>query len=415
MLEYIEPKRSDVLMTLVKWIWPLYVKIRYGELKIMLGQEVLDDFKKLTSKPLIICPNHSAPEDPDILFGISRLVGERFNFLAAREIFKRGYNFGARWLQKLGCYSVERGATDIQAFKATQELLLGHNNKVVIFPEGEASHQNDFLLPLENGAEHIALATLEELKRVHPDQSIYILPIVLKYRYSSDIRPVINVILDQVSELLGQSATPGELLTAKLKRLYDAFLNSLERTHSLPGLQGGLNERLFALREQLILEAEAFLHVELPNTWNQLHRMHILKNKFTELRWGVAQDKKTERKTKKAASTERYEATKVYHQLELAINLLAVGEYRFDHDLTQEEAAELATLLALEVCKMHKPLKSPDIVLVGTSKPIDVSDYEEGYRQDKRQAIELLKLELQHRLETRLIELERSYFPIMAD
>ena len=64
---------------------------------------------------------------------------------------------------------------DMRAFKATRHLLLSAPNKIVIFPEGEVSHQNDFLLEFENGPEHIGLSAMEEMKSMNANGSIYML------------------------------------------------------------------------------------------------------------------------------------------------------------------------------------------------------------------------------------------------
>ena len=78
------------------------------------------------------------------------------------------------------------------------------NNKIVIFPEGEISHQNEFLSDFENGSELIALSALEELKRLKLSRSIFIVPLALQYKYAHDISPDLEAALEQVEIAQGK-------------------------------------------------------------------------------------------------------------------------------------------------------------------------------------------------------------------
>ncbi len=409
MLDFVEPKASPLLISLIKFGWPGYVKVKYGKLQIQFSKEVQETFNQLKEKLVIICPNHAAQEDTDVIFGVSRLAGQRFSFLTARELFGRPHSLRQKFLQMLGCYSIERGVADVQAFKATRNLLLS-GQKVVIFPEGEVSHQNDFLTELEKGVEHIALVTLDELKKTRSHHSIYFLPLALHYRYSNDIRETINAVLSKIECRLGQTINKDESFVARLKNAYYMMLDALEEAHCMPKFEVSLNDRLFATREQLIQENELFLQVVLRKDLSQLCRIHILRNKLVEMRWRRdGYGKKLKGKNESITDTAKI----YYQQLKLATNLVALGEHSFDHDLTQEEAVELIKVLELAVCKTIS-LESPDIVLIGTAKAIDVNEYYLIYKTDKNQGIEVLKNELAIRLKERLLELEHSYTPIMC-
>ena len=94
MLDFIEPKPSNLLISITQVIFPIYIKARYGQLDIKVAQDVMQAFQTLKGKSTIICPNHSAAKDSDVLFGISAIVGEQFRFLTAREIY-----WCAKWCQ----------------------------------------------------------------------------------------------------------------------------------------------------------------------------------------------------------------------------------------------------------------------------------------------------------------------------
>jgi 1-acyl-sn-glycerol-3-phosphate acyltransferase len=162
MLDFIKPAPSPIFILLAKIVCKKYIQMLYGHLDIFVSQRTHQIFDKLTNTGIIICPNHPALPDPEVMFAFSAFIKEHFYFLAARELFGKENSWQSKWFQKLGCYSVERGRLDISAFRATKRLL-EQRQKVVIFPEGEISFQNDYLIPIENGPEHIALSILTEM------------------------------------------------------------------------------------------------------------------------------------------------------------------------------------------------------------------------------------------------------------
>src|SRR6185295_10298825 len=113
-------------------------------------------------KRTIICPNHPSHSDPESMFAFSAITGEDFNFLAAREIFDYNNGWNGWVIQHLGVYSVVRGACDRESFKTTKSLLVSGKKKLVIFPEGEISNQNDTLMTLESGVAQMGFWALDE-------------------------------------------------------------------------------------------------------------------------------------------------------------------------------------------------------------------------------------------------------------
>jgi 1-acyl-sn-glycerol-3-phosphate acyltransferase len=63
--------------------------------------------------------NHSNQYDPEVMFTFSMLARQDFHFLCAREVFEWVFGAVGWWFQSLGCFSVLRGAADIESFKET--------------------------------------------------------------------------------------------------------------------------------------------------------------------------------------------------------------------------------------------------------------------------------------------------------
>src|SRR5262249_19790639 len=122
------------------------------------------------------------------------------------EVFDWDHGLNGWWLQHMGCYSVVRGAVDRESFKMTRELLTHGKKKLVLFPEGEISRQNDTLLPLESGAAQMSFWALTDIKKENPNETIYIVPMALKYTYPYDIGSNVRESLARLENKLGITA-----------------------------------------------------------------------------------------------------------------------------------------------------------------------------------------------------------------
>lgn len=396
MLDFVKPRTSYPLVTFVKIFWPLYVMSKYGNLRMELSDEVEETFSRLSRKRVIICPNHSHYIDPDALFGISRMVKQHFNFLAAREIFGSRKSSRYRWMQKLGCFSIERGAADIQAIKAIHDVLMEEDSKLVIFPEGEVSHQNDYLMNLEDGVERIALSTTKDLRKEHPDETIYILPLILKYKFSMLVWPEIMQNLTRVEIHLELRPDKDASINTRLRNCLLKGLDRLEARHGVTKQAEDLAGRLFNLRDRLIEISKEYLKMDLPSGLNQVSQLHILRNSFAfnQFANGMDADLSPEDQVH-------------YEELRLATHTVAIGEHSFKENMDQEDAAELVNLLE-EAIYEKISLRLPDIVRVGVAEEINVADYLAEFEKKKALGVQALKTELSTRMKNRNLAFEKN-------
>ncbi len=406
MLDFIEPASSDLIVKATQTLWPAYAKAIGRHLYLQVSEEVLSTFQSLKGQPLLICANHSAHEDPAVLFILSTLVSQQFRFLAARESFGAKNTWYAKWLQKIGCYSVERGVADSHAFKATRNLLIQGANKIVVFPEGEVTHQNNYLIEFENGPEHIGLSAQEDLKKSNSEQHVFIIPLALTYKYLIDVRPKLTEAIVGIEAALGYEEKSTNSLKQRIQKAFSAMLIKLEAEHNCsPTPETNFEDRINSLREHLISETESFLQVELPKDLPQVHKIHILKNKFAEKSWCHEEKPKYVHFHCRQCPTETEQL--YYRQLKQATNFLALGNHSFDHDLTQEEAAELLSILEHQVLGKVL-LRRPETILIGAASAMNLDEFSTLYENDRKSGIQAVKLELGQRLKQRLLELEKS-------
>ncbi len=138
-----QPKDNPFVLSFLKAIWPVSIQLKFGPVTIKVIDDGIGRLKALDTKRVILCPNHPSLLDADVVFGLSKILNEEFNYLAAHVLFYGHKGMNAFFLQHMGCYPVKRGVPDFHAFRTTINVLLRGKRKLVIFPEGEVSHDSD--------------------------------------------------------------------------------------------------------------------------------------------------------------------------------------------------------------------------------------------------------------------------------
>lgn len=207
----------------------------------------------LQGKPCLLLCNHSTFQDEIAMFLLSARVGQPFHYLAAHERFQgwRGWLY-----QRLGAYSVRRGLSDRDSVIYTLRLIAQPGCKLVVFPEGGCSFQNDTVMPFRPGAIQIALqAIARQAKQGLPLSDVYAVPVSLKYRYTGKMSPVIQKTLQRLEQATGVSAE-GDVYQ-RLRVVAEHILLGCEQEYSLvPAAGMGWNQRIAALKIRILQQCE---------------------------------------------------------------------------------------------------------------------------------------------------------------
>src|SRR5215475_3166259 len=89
---------------------------------------------------VLVTPNHSFHYDSYVLIEASHRVGVPFHFLTAWQVFAMSKWHEQIMLQRHGCFSINREAADLAAFKTAVEILRAAKEPLVVFPEGDIYH-----------------------------------------------------------------------------------------------------------------------------------------------------------------------------------------------------------------------------------------------------------------------------------
>jgi 1-acyl-sn-glycerol-3-phosphate acyltransferase len=389
--KFIAPKLNRSVVGAMQLAAPLYLKVK-SNLQVDVEPSVADAFNTVDGAPAIVCPNHPAGDDVFVAFALSRAIKQQFYFLTTREIFRWHPTLRSLWLQNLGCYSILRAAPDVESFKTSRRLLSSGDHKLLIFPEGEISHQNKFLLPLELGPALLALDVAEEKVKTTLDGPIFIVPVAIVYRFAQDVTAELKAVLRACEDKLGITSHNTWEVSTRLYRCFDTMLSVLEQEHHIARKPSApLERRISNVCEHLAQEYARELQIQFPKRMDLIDKLHLLKNELTERRYceGIEPDEKIRA---------------LYAAIVLTTALLAVRERSFVIPTTQEEVAELLEVLNLHVLEKSLP-KFAKRAIIGAGQPIDVRPALEIFRKDRRQAVRYVAGRLADSLEETIADL----------
>ncbi|MBX3151589.1 1-acyl-sn-glycerol-3-phosphate acyltransferase [Candidatus Obscuribacterales bacterium] len=425
MLDFRPPLDSPLLIAMVKLLMPLYMKLGLNDTTISVSPEALERFTKLKGKKALICPNHSFRHDPQVMFAFSKLVDEDFNFIAAREVFDWDHGLNGWWLQHMGAYSVVRGAVDRESFKTTREILSTGRKKLVLFPEGEISRQNDTLLPLESGAAQMSFWALSDIKKANPNDTIHIIPMALKYTYPYDIGSNIRESIGRLESKLNLSPFAEEEGKLKLeiesasdsarfrvRRIAEKLLSVLEKEYKQkPKEDATMNQRVETLRRAILAKVAKQLDVELPAGNRELENVRILRNTLDDYIYQTDGGNSSEYEKQVREQTSA-NIKSCYKDLDRVVNFIAIYDGYVTEHMSQERYSHVLDRMEQEVFGGAPTLRGARLVLIDVGEPINLDDHLEVYKSKKKEAVAKVTDEIFSQISSMLHGLEAKRKPV---
>ncbi|MBY0548302.1 MAG: 1-acyl-sn-glycerol-3-phosphate acyltransferase [Candidatus Obscuribacterales bacterium] len=282
LLDFKEPKRSKAIIGICRVLFPLHLKVT-DKLAIDYVQTPPELKERLKGKPVVMFLNHPDRYDPLIAMSLAEFFKEDLHCIAAREVFD--WDNGRRgWLfQKLGCYSVNRGARDTRSIQTTKRILTRACHKLAVFPEaeitGDTSHVHDF----QRSMLHLILCAQKDIARERPDDSVLILPVATSYQLETDVESSVAKVLRAVERRLNshQHAKKAAPLRAKalvadlLKCLYEEYKLELDESQSQAA-------QTKVIAEQICLRINRYMDLDLDESQSTEQFLHCLRTKVSE-------------------------------------------------------------------------------------------------------------------------------------
>jgi 1-acyl-sn-glycerol-3-phosphate acyltransferase len=200
---------------------------------------------------VLVTPNHSFHYDSYVLIEAAHRVGRPFHFLTAWQVFAMSKWLAQRVLQWHGCYSINREASDLVAFKTSVDILRESPHPLVIFPEGDIYHNNDRVTPFRDGAAAIAMSAAKKAAR-----PIVCIPAALKCFYLDDPTAELEQLMTRLEESLHWRPRADLPLGERIYRFAEGLL-ALKEYEELGQPQAGrVNDRTIRLAEAVVSRLE---------------------------------------------------------------------------------------------------------------------------------------------------------------
>lgn len=344
---------------------------------------------------LVFVCNHPTMEDGISLFALSARMGQLFHYIVAYESFKGLMGW---FIQRLGCYSIRRGLGDRASISQTLSLLKSPRCRLVIFPEGGCSYQNDTIMPFRPGAIQLPMSVLAQLARkTSPEQApdFYLVPLSLKYRYQQPMQRVIESALTRLeTELKPSSKSPAQLDDYdRLRWIAHEVIVKIEAEANLPHEETlSWNKRIERLRQVFIQKCEAALSVE-PN----------LNLPIRERVYRVQALLEEAEMSGNPANRESVNDETVYWDTVRLLNFDAIYDGYVAESPTPERFLDTLIRLEREVFHVeHAQPKAPRKACFYIGDPINLKSYLTDYQRDRSGTIDHLAERLHQVMQTNL-------------
>jgi 1-acyl-sn-glycerol-3-phosphate acyltransferase len=228
---------------------------------------------------VLITPNHSTHADAYSIYAAADEIGIPLYMMTAWQVFADKSLLGRQVLRWHGCFSVDREATDLRAFRQAVDILENRREPLVVFPEGEVYHCNARVRPFREGAVAIAMSAMKRSQR-----PVTCVPCGIWYEYIDSPEAALLRLMDDLEqemfwrprpdlplheriyrfaevplvikelEFLGHAGSGP--LPARMEVLADRILRNIETRRGIAPSSSKVPERVKELRHRTILALE---------------------------------------------------------------------------------------------------------------------------------------------------------------
>ncbi|MEM9658503.1 MAG: lysophospholipid acyltransferase family protein [Planctomycetota bacterium] len=362
----------------------------------------LDRLRELRGERCLLTPSHSGGLEPHVVMHLSKLLNEDFYYVAALEVFERS-RLGGWLMQRLGAYSIIRGAVDRPSFQTTRKILAEGKHRLVIFPEGEAIWQNSVVMPFQPGVVQLAFKGLEDARKADAEGDLICVPIAIKYSYLRDMRAEIDASLWRLEAMtLDVSQRLPLPPYERMRRIAEAILVAIERTHDVKPPSGdSFNDRIQALKLRAITRMERQLEVQTPSAQPMMDRVRTLFNTVDRLAHELSDATPYEQQL---AREQRQTAQSHYDGLWRMLQFAAIYDGYVSESMTVERFMDVLCLMEMEVFKVRR-VWGPRQARVAVGEPVSLGEAYESYKNDKRGVAQQIALALESAVRSMLDQL----------
>ena len=356
-VKFFPPQLNALLTRLLQSICYLVIYFVY-KIRLVVDDRDVAEVKAIADRRVVYLPNHSNLDDGLVMFALSARVGQLFNYVVAHEAF-RGWL--GKLMQLVGAYSIRRGVGDRYSILETLNILQQPECKLVMFPEGGCSYQNDTTIPFRSGAIELSFKAMEKVVKQHgsvPD--FYLVPISIKYRYPYATETELAAALNRLETALSLQPAKEDFYW-RLRNIAGCVLTNLEAEYNVTPLDlTDWNQRIEHLKRRMLDYCEDKLDLtpapDFPNR-ERIYKVQSILSSISDVETNID-----------------YEH--IYQTTVRLLNFDAIYDGYVAQNPTTERFFDTIDRLEREVFKIDRPKSKGQrqaIVKIGT--PINLKDY----------------------------------------
>lgn len=390
--KFVPPEQKPLLTRLLQSIAYIVVYLLY-KIRLVVDEGDVAKARAIADWRAVYLPNHSNLDDGLVMFLLSARLGQLFNYVVAYEAFR---GLIGRLMQNIGAYSIRRGIGDRYSIVQTLKILQQPQCKLVIFPEGGCSYQNDTVIPFRSGAVELSFKAMEKIVRQEGEvPHFYLLPTSIKYCYSNGGDEAISRALRRLEIALAVEPIEKDLYS-RLRTVAERVLTNLETEYRVAsGTINGTNDcadwnrRIETLRKRMLNYCEEKLEMPQTDRFADRERVYKIQSVLSSL---------TDSTDKTYIDYEHIYLTTVR-----LLNFDAIYDGYIAEKPTPERFFATIDRLEKEVFKCDRPkFKGWRRAVVKIGEPIDLKDYWQEYQSDRQSVIDRLTRTLQQIVQAHL-------------
>ncbi len=282
---FISPSIEYPLLWSLDFAFPVITKLAFNLEGVEISKEDEARLKNFKDKRLLYISNHPTSIEPPIAYYVASRMGTRFYYMASRNVFTWGFGVVGELIKRIGAFSVLSGGADRDALKMSRKILSDPSGKLVIYPEGMMSGENDNLVPFMPGIAQIGIWGLEDAKKKDPKAEIFVLPAFVKYKLTGSRESKLREIETSLARIEGKLKVfpGGRTLLRRFLTVGRVILEQTEFELGIPKseIEGkDFDYRLGRARHAALNKAGRILNIQFQDTENAIVKIREL---FTAL------------------------------------------------------------------------------------------------------------------------------------
>ena len=361
--KFVPPQRNDVLTRILQSISYPVVYLLY-KARLVVDENDVATVGAIADKRVVYLPNHSNLDDGLIMFLLSARVGQLFNYVVAYEAFR---GLIGKLMQIVGAYSIRRGVGDRDSIVQTLTILQQPQCKLVIFPEGGCSYQNDTVMPFRSGAVELSFKAMEKIaKKEDAVPDFYLVPVSIAYKYKNASSNEIDRGLKELETALNLPLGEDDFYS-RLRKVGDRVLTNLETEYGVCAGGSDWNQRMDRLRERMLDYCEKKLNLVPATALPNRERIYKVQSILFFLNPGDRQPD--------------IDYERVYRTTVRLLNFDAIYDGYVADKPTKERFIATIDRLEREVFNIDRPkFKGWRRAIVKIGTPIDLKEYWQAYQ-----------------------------------